>query len=224
MAKNRTLTKKEKGGDKNMNGLILACMYSCNCEKALIYNISGELQKFISEQKQPEQIKRKLKSLESYKFYQTIAKLNTIDDPFDWQVVSYYWKGAPELRKRKEIWHNRTTLLPLIKIPMEYIETKLINKCFIHPAKVVKVGKKELIVEYRPIIKKENKLTLSPKPIKEKVKNKFKKNIAVGSYLTIHFSSAIETISYQEYQNLIKISCRSLQKFNSERNKKAKKK
>lgn len=198
-----------------MEGIILACKYSCNCEKAIIFGLFKNLKHFIETQENLKLTAKQLSIFDSYKFYQNIAKKNKIKDPLDISVISSYWRGEPKLKGN--IWHNYTTLIPLLKIPTELIDMEILNECFIHPAKIILKKGDQLAVKYRPIVKDKNKLRMSKKYATKKIINTFKANAAINSYLTVHFSNAIENITEQQAINLSMISERALSRFNKEK-------
>lgn len=195
-----------------MQGLILACKYSCNCQKAVIFGLFKNLKQFIDAPANPKLIAKNLSILESYKFYREIAKKNKIRDPFDTRVVSSYWRGEPKLKGN--IRHNYTTLIPLLKMPIELIDTDMLNECFVHPAKIILKKGDQLIVRYLPIVKDKNKLRLSRRHATKKIINIFKNKTDIHEYLTTHFSSAIENITDTEADRLMKISEHALNQFN----------
>lgn len=200
------------------DGVILACMYSWNCEHASIFKISEELKSFVSFVKKGgnggERIRTLLAQLSSFKHYKNIAALNGIKDSFDPRVVSSYWTGDSKLEGG--IHHNYTTLEPLLKTPIGVIHAETVDECFVHPAKVIKVKKNLLVVEYQPVKKNNNKLVLA-KPRRKEIKNAFVKKIWTGGYITTHFSDAVETITFKEFGILKAISLQSLAKFNGAR-------
>lgn len=209
--KNRTLTKRK--GDEKVDGIKLASLYSYNCENAHLYGFSQQLKDF-AEGKNSDARKTRhcLKNLDGYKFCEIIAKINEIEDPFDPRVISYYWKGTPDLKG--ELWHNYTTLIPILKMPIKLIFANMIDECFVHPAQVIESSEQSLLIKYAPVIKTEAKLAVGEEM--EKIINGPLCFKAVSNDLiTIHYSTAIEKISEDEVQNLQQIIVHSLEKFNA---------
>lgn len=193
-------------------GVKIASMYSFNCDNAQIYGFSLQLKDFAeSKNADTKKIKDYLKKLDSHKFYEIIAKINGIENPFDYNVVSYYWKGTPNLKK--ELWHNYTTLMPILKIPMDSIFVKLVDDCIVHPAKILESSEKSFLIKYLPIVKIKEKIILGAETEKI-VGNPLSCKAAPGDYITIHFSSAVEKINYDEFKTLLFITKKSLEKFN----------
>lgn len=197
-----------------LEGLKLDAKYSYNCENARRFNFSDELISFIEGREGVKKIKNILSKLEHFKFREDIAKINKIGDSSDPQVVSHYWKGTPIMAG--ELWHNYTTLIPILKMPSEFINPKIVDDCLVHPTEIV-AAKKNLIVKYRPVIKKDGKLSLDEKNVEKKIENPFMINFQEGDFSTMHFSCAIEKISIEEFKNLIRITESSLEKFNAQR-------
>ncbi len=200
-----------------MDGLKLASMYSYNCENAHLYGFSQQLKDF-AEGKNSDAMKTKhcLENLDGYKFCEIIAKINDKEDPFDQGVISYYWKGIPDLKG--ELWHNYTTLIPILKMPIELIFASMVDECLIHPARVIESSEQSFLIKYAPVIKTEIKLAVGVGEEKEKIINgSLFFNAVPGDLITIHYSTAIEKIDVDEFENLIRITERSLEKFNEQR-------
>jgi len=220
--KNSSLKNKKterKGGEKmDKNGLRLAARFSWNCETAKSKDvaISEDLKDFIKKSQNGETlIKEKLANLKTFGHYKNIACLNRVENIFDARVVSSYWLGYPEMKGN--IYHNYTTLEPILKIQMDIIHPETINECFVHAAKVTGIKKDSLVVEYRPVVKNDNKLVLSNPRAKE-VKNTFAiKRIWKGCHVAIHFSDTVGILNSEELEVLRKITLQSLVRFNSAR-------
>lgn len=213
MKKNSSLKRKE---DERMEGVILAAKYSWNCEGARIKNCSQDLSNIATrKRKSSETATKMLSTLSSFEFYKALARNNGIDNPLDKRIVSYYWKGTPKLEG--EFWHNFTTLLPLIKMPAEKINTDIINECLIHPAEIIGRGKNFIDVKYRPVTKnkKEDRLKINKDFAEKRIGNKMLKKNYVGCKITMHFSEAVEMITEEEQEELLQITEVSLKKFNN---------
>jgi hydrogenase maturation factor len=208
---NRTLTKRKDG--EKMDGLKLASMYSYNCENAHLYGFSQQLKDFAEgKNADARKIRHCLTNLDGYKFCEIIAKTNKIEDPFDPRVISYYWKGIPDLRG--ELWHNYTTLIPILKMPMQYIFADIVDKCFVQPAIVMGSSEKSFLVKYAPVIKTEIKLVIGEE-IEKTINGSLFFKATPGDFITIHYSSAIEKIDAEESHVLSQVINRSLEKFNA---------
>lgn len=206
----RSLTKRKDG--EKMDGLKLASMYSYNCENAHLYGFSQQLKDFAEgENADARKIRHCLTNLDGYKFCEIIAKINEIEDPFDPRIISYYWKGIPDLRG--ELWHNYTTLIPILKMPMEFIFANMVDECFVHSAKIIESSEKSLLIKYAPVIKTETKLVIGEE-IEKIINDSLFFKAMPGDLITIHYSSAIEKINAEESQVLFQIINRSLEKFN----------
>lgn len=209
----RSLTKRKDG--EKMDGLKLASMYSYNCENAHIYGFQQQLKDFAQKKTgDAKKIRNCITKLESYKFYEIIAKINGMEDPFDQRIISYYWKGTPNLKG--ELWHNYTTFITILEIPMESIFVKLVDECIVHPAKVIESSENSFLVKYFPAVKIKGKIILGAETEKI-VSNSLPCKAAPGDYITIHFSSAVEKINDKELKTLLFITERSLEKFEKAR-------
>lgn len=199
-----------------MEALKLACRYSWNCQMATHRNISKILFDFIVEGKRsPEIIKKLLKFLNSYESYCNIASATKLDI-FDINVVSAYWKGL-SAGYDPEIWHNYTTLTPILNMPINYIREIMVDEDIVHPAKIIKKDEEDVVVEYRPVIKENDDLLLKEYPIEKKVINPFVKDCSIGDLVTIHFESIVEKITEDEFKTLASLTDKSLRKFNARR-------
>ncbi len=196
-----------------MKGLGLACRYSCNCGHAEMYGIADKLRAFGINGSSKESVIQMLSLLDSRDYYEAIAKENGIRDPFNIQVVSYYWKGTPKLTG--ELWHNFTTLVPIIKLHSRHIRTDMADQCFVHKATVVGENGGKIVVEYLPVIIKDGKLVLKEKPIKKEVESLLAHPSKVGDFVSIHYSAAVEKLEPEDAKTLLGVTYRSLSKFNT---------
>ena len=216
--KNRPLTKKEG----KVEGLRLACRYSLNCENARPFR--KKIRDFLIGKQEPmetEEIKVILSKLDSYKYYLAISKMNRIINPLDRIVVSHYWKGTPRLSGN--LWHNYTTLIPILNMPAGLIKTEIVDECLVHPAKIKEKDGNILTVRYPRISKTRNGLELPKKRFYEKEVLDFTgEDVKKGDYVTIHFSTAVEKINADEFKNLLKTTYLSLKVFNKKHSRGAK--
>jgi len=211
MIKNRSLTKRKRG--EKMDGLKLASMYSYNCENAHRYGFSQQLKDFAEgKNSDAEKTRYCLKNLDSYEFYEIIAKINGIENPFDPRVISYYWKGIPYLKGG--LWHNYATLIPILKMPMELIFANMVDECFVHPAQVIESSENSFLIRYSPVVKTDKEIIIDMETEKIVKKPIFLK-VTTGNYVTIHYSTAIEEIDVDEFKNFLRITNNSLKKFNA---------
>jgi len=202
-----------KNKENKMNGLRLACIYSWNCEKACLLGVSNLLEKYAKgNTTKEEKVKKIIARLETDPFYRQIAEDNKIEDPLDFSVVSSYWKGSPNLSG--DIRHNDTTLIPLLKLPFEYIEADIIDDCMVHCGIVKEVEKDTMIVAYRPVVKKRNALMLGILTLKEIKKPINRASLEEDDLISFHFSVCAEKLTKEEFDRLYKITMISLNKFN----------
>mgnify|MGYP001608489550 FL=1 len=143
-----------------MDGVRISCVYSWNCEKAKALGASGILLDFAKNlETDIQKIREALLSLEIGKFYRKIAEINSMSDIFDARIASYYWMGQPDLAG--ELWHNYTTLLPLLVVPFQFFKIELIDNCLVRTGEVVRVGDDDFVVRYHPLIINEVGLAIS---------------------------------------------------------------
>jgi len=199
--------------DKRMKGLRLASRYSCVCEHARLYRIARNLKLFATNGSAEEKIIQMLSMLDSKDYYDEIGQKNDIGDPFDIRIVSYYWRGVPKLKG--DLWHNFTVLLPIIKLHISHIQPEMVDDCLVHWAKVVEVNGSKINVEYHPMEVKDNKLIVGDKHIRKDVESLMTHMPKVGDLVTIHFSTAVESLEPRDANILLSITRRSLKKFNS---------
>jgi len=198
-----------------MKGLRLACRYSCACE----HGFADDLRCFCSNGDIDEgRVMDLLSILEPKKFYDLIAQKNKIDS-FDIRVISYYWRGVPTELKGG-IWHNLTTLFPIANLAIGQIRPGMVDECFIHPAKVLEVRNRKLVVEYFPVAVDGENLILSKKPKKREVENLGLNYLKHGDIVAIHFSVAAEKLEPNDANVLTALTHRSINRFNTIRAKK----
>lgn len=197
-------------------GIKLACMYSCKCENAMNFGVSEILRNFINNPKESknEIVKKTLRGLSSFKHYQNIASANKIEDPFDFNVVSYYWKGTPILES--ELFHNYTTLMPIFSMPMKYIDAGVVDICIVHSAEIIEIKKNSFVAKYKPIVKRGGKLIIGDSITKE-IENSFMLKCITGDFITIHFNIAVEKINENEVSALKNVTKQALEKFQKNR-------
>lgn len=197
-----------------MRGLRLACRYSCACEHARMYGFTEKLRTFSSGDLDETEAIKMLSELDSKPFYDLIAEKNKIQDPFDIRVVSYYWRGVPELNGG--LWHNFTTLLPIRKLHSSHIHPDMVNDCFVHRGKVLAISSK-LTIEYFPVVIEQGNLGLSKKAAEREVENLMPHTPKTGDIVAIHFSTAVEKLAPSDANILTAVTHRSLAKFNASR-------
>jgi len=196
-----------------MNGLQLACVYSWNCEKACLIGASDYLKKCAKgNMVKEEKVKKIISRLETDPFYEQISADNKIEDYLDLRVVSSYWKGTPVLLE--DVWHNNTTLTPLLKLPLEYIDTEIIDECMVHCGIVKEVSGNMMRVAYRPVVKSKNCLKLGIITLKKIKKPLNNISISKDDFISFHFSVCAEKLTKEEFDRLYKITILSLNKFN----------
>lgn len=211
--RDRTLTKEVKLMKDNIEGLVLDCKYAWCCEKAKSLGISEILLRFALGQNQDsEKIMELLACLDHYKFYLKIAELNNTENPFDAKIVSFYWKGSPNLNC--DLYHNFTTVMPIADLPLEVIDPTIIDDCFVHPGKIRKETKGFFDIEYQPVIKEGGRLKLGKLTERHIRKGFIESQKGSGRFITFHFRSAVEEITELEAQHLVEITKNSLKKFN----------
>lgn len=210
--------------------LKIACAYSWNCEKSKIYGISNDLYDFLKTEikemttEKINEIKKKLKILDTYKIYCEIRDYFYKDmEPFSVSVVLEHWK----LGSRIKFFHNYTVLLPILNLPFQNIDIELLEKCFIIPAKVIKKESNNLMVIYKGMYKNEltNELNIHSRFTKKRmvidnvVKSEdfSKAEIRENDLVVIHFDSAIEILAHPFFTYLNKLLKSSLIKFNRQR-------
>lgn len=199
----------------NATGLQLACRYSFNCQHATHFGVSDKLKEFaLGKSKAEETIRNILERLDSYRFLRIIAEANGFENPFDPQVISYYWRGTPELEG--ELWHNFTTLLPIFRLPAEKISAEMIDECVVHSAVVLKTSSNRTIVtvRYFPIEIRKGKIAVAKNPKQKEVENIFFAGLKTGDIITIHFSKIVEKVKMMDVGALTALTNRSLGKFN----------
>jgi len=91
-----------------------------------------------------------------------------------------------------------------------------LDKCRISWGTVKKVKKNELVVDYRPIIVKNNKIGLGENKVKKiNYYKEFFKAIKEGDFVSIHWDLAIEKLNKERLKNLEKYTLRNIQVMNS---------
>lgn len=161
-------------------------------------------------------LKKIFESLDFFKYYEKIARLNNIDDLFNIRIASCYWTGYPKLNG--DLYHNWTTLTPILKMPIKKVDAKMVDDCFVQTGIIMSVKGNFINVRYRPIIKSHKRLTLGEP--KEKTINKgflVKRRVQPYNWITFHFGTAIEIINTEKYLELLKTSESVLDKFNKNR-------
>jgi len=163
-------------------------------------------------------IKKILEYLDTDRYYKEIAEKNGGVDVFDMDVMSSYWTGSPELNGG--VWHNYTTLIPLLEIPISNIAPEIIDECVVHCGEVKSVSSNRVTVSYNPIIKEDGNLVLGE--LREKVIEHAFDHFSVkkGVSVAFHFSVCTEIIGAEECNRLIDITKDSLSRFNLEHSKK----
>jgi len=201
-----------------MDGLKLACIYSWNCEMARSISASKTLFHFADKKVgEVEKIKKILGHLDTDQYYREITKRNDWVDTFDVNIVSSYWTGSPKLNGN--IWHNYTTLIPLLRVPISGIASELIDECVVHCGEVKSVSSNKVTVSYNPIIKENGKLVFGElrEKVIEHVFNHF--SVKKGDSVAFHFSICTEILKEKECGRLINITKDSLSRFNREHSK-----
>ena len=201
-----------------IEGIKILSRYSFNCKTAQRLGISRTLFNYAQGKIKDVQMAEKIISLlNTDKYYKAIAAALHLDprERFCRIIAEYYWKGKG-IGIDIELWHNYTTLLPLLKVPESFYELREINKCFIHAARVVSATPQDHPrVEYQPVVLKREGLVLNSNLlVKTEVENPFEYELKTEDYVSLHFGDIIEKIKKEEYEGLKKISEKALQKFN----------
>jgi len=204
-----------------MEGLKLAASYSWNCNTAKRLKVCEKLLGFIiGKTKNVQKAKEILEVLVPYKFYLAIAKANKLSGEFSPAVVSFYWRGWPTIfkspRPDTSFFHNHIVAAIAYSQPTEKIDLNHMNECLVACGRIKKIGKNYFIVEYRPVVRKENGLFLG-KPTKTKITNHLKLKTKIGSFVSFHYANAAEIINPAEAERLIEITEKVLQNFNAKR-------
>lgn len=170
--------------------------------------------------------------LEAFLFYQMIAKMNGIPDPFDSVLVKAYWLGNRLLKtiENKDILfvspayfiklsdligtkphHNFGVLWPTKKT--KNIPLKKIDECLVKPGRVIKVKQKTILVETISLFRKGKKINFR-RSNEEVSKEVMKGLIGHGDWVSIHFDMARERISRNCANNLAEITKEAISFFN----------
>jgi hypothetical protein len=98
------------------------------------------------------------------------------------------------------------------------IHLEKINECLVHPALVLETFPK-LIVWYRPVVIRQEKLVLREVPEQKEIERRGLNHFSPDSFISIHSSRAMERLEEQDAEILKAITIRSLNHFNSIRSK-----
>lgn len=204
-----------------MEGLKLAASYSWNCNTAKRLRVCEKLFDFIIGKTENSQKARKiLEVLVPYKFYSAIAKANKLSDEFSPAVVSFYWRGWPiafkSPRSDTSFFHNHTVAAIAYSQPLGKIELDHMNECLAACGKIKQIGKDDFIVEYQPVVRKENGLFLG-EPTETKITNHLKLKAKTGDFASFHYANAAEIISPVEAERLTETTKKILREFNAKR-------
>lgn len=197
------------------SGIIQSLKYACLCEKAKFFGAQKKIRHILScKTSTPEEerwARELITGLDFFKFYHPIAKANKCDT-LDPRVVSAYWLGNPT-----ENFHNWTTLLPILVLPMERIEVAQVDSCFVHSAVVQEVRSDTLVVAYNPVVKKDDKLELGQTTQREVSRELLTDAVSDSMFVTIHFGGAIQKIDPETYATLQQLTIDALTRFNDTR-------
>jgi len=209
-----------------MRGEILAALYAYGaCHKAKELEVFDLLSKLLSEpdSKNPKvllELRKRLKKLKPYPYYQLIAERNNISNPLSEEVVRAYWIGNDLLEKfsaRENPHHNFCILKDAEIYSKDFgwdIIIKNINLCRVSWGKVVRVD--DLIeVEANLLGYKSGKIFETN--LKIKIKKGFLKNIQKGDFISFHWMEAREIISEQQKDKLDQINKNLVVFLNQER-------
>lgn len=204
-----------------MEGLKLAASYSWNCNTAKRLKVCEKLLGFILGKSRNDQIARKiLEALVPCRFYAAIAKANKVSGEFSPAVVSFYWRGWPTTfespRPDTSFFHNHTVAAIAYSQPLNKIDLYHMNECLTAAGRIKKTGENHFIIEYQPVIRKENGLFLG-KPKKTKITNHLKLKAKTGDFVSFHYANAAEIIIPAEAERLTEVTKEILQKFNAKR-------
>ena len=204
-----------------MDGLKLAASYSWNCNTAKRLKVCKKLLGFVLDKIKNNQTAREiLEVLVPYKFYSAIAKANKLSDEFSPAVVSFYWRGWPiafkSPRPDTSFFHNHTVAAIAYSQPLEKINLNRMNECLAACGRIKRVGKNYFIIEYQPVVRKENGLFLG-EPTKTKITNHLKLKAKTGDFVSFHYVNAAEIISPAEAKRLTEITKKVLQNFNAKK-------
>jgi len=205
-----------------MEGLKLAASYSWNCNTAKRLKVCKKLQDFIlGKTKNSQAVKEILEVLVPYKFYLAITKTNNLSDGFSPAVISFYWRSWPMAFKSPgpedtSFFHNHTVAAIAYSQPLAKIDLWHMNECLASAGKIKQVGKNYFVIEYQPVVRKENGLFLG-KPTKTKITNHLKLKAKTGDFISFHYTNAAEIISPAEAEQLTETTQKILQKFNAQK-------
>lgn len=204
-----------------MEGLKLAASYSWNCNTAKRLKVCEKLLGFIlGKIKNRQTAKEILEILVPYRFYSAIAKANKLSEKFSPAVISFYWRGWPTTFKSPRpdtgFFHNHTVAAIAYSQPLKKIDLYHMNECMAACGRIKRIGKNYFIVEYQPVVRKENGLFLGG-PIKTKITNHLKLKVKTGNFVSFHYANAAEIINPAEAKRLNETTKEILQNFNAKR-------
>jgi len=203
-----------------MRGEILAALYSYgSCQRARELEIFALLSKILAEPAGAgensevfKELRKKLKELKPYPYYQLIAMENNISDPFLEEVVRAYWTGN-ELLKKFPVWknpyHHNFTTMEDAEIFSQHFGWKMVvanlNLCRVWWGKVKEVKESGLKIETTLLRYKEGKFSEgSPREIS--IKKGLLKEVAEGNLVSVHWLEAREFITAREEYKLAVIN------------------
>jgi len=199
------------------NGIISSLKYACLCEKAKFFGAQKKIKHILNctniTPEEEEWARELITGLDFFKFYYPIATATGFG-VLDPRVVSSYWLGDGN---QGENFHNWTTLLPILKLPMEHIEVAQVDDCFVHSAVVQEVNEDNLIVAYNPVVKSGSNLELGQTTQKVVSRELLTDKVNASMFVSIHFGGAIQRITPGTYSNLQQLTIDALAKFNATR-------
>lgn len=214
-----------------MSGLKIAALYGiiphqlgfCGPQNK---TATQNLLKFIDGEKIFEsKIRRILKEFKgAFIYYQLIAKVNKINDPFDERVVRAYWLGNRLLDKTKNFEKFPFHAFHVLKVGSItgriVLKGKLLDICRVSWGKVIKMSnskkqKTKIVIEYQPLIKKDEKSQLGKLTKKEISWNKkMTPEIKIGDWVSVHWNYAIQVLVKKDLMCLKKYTQITLKKVN----------
>jgi hypothetical protein len=196
-----------------MSGLITACRYGLkplefgHCLSAGHKEAHATMINYITgKTHNHESVIRILKKyVTAYPMYCLIAKKNGLTDPFAEKVVKAYWIGNSLLNKADSYKAHHSYHVYTVGSVMAPFSERLKELCRVSWAEVLEIMENALKVVYYPVLKKDNKYTLTSTLVKKIAYNKdLLPKAKVGDIVSVHWNYPVEVINQRELKNLIK--------------------
>jgi len=212
---------------------LTACLYSYDCSELKQIGAGKLILNFLEnpEKSKLPFVKDILEKLEPFIYYRLIGKMNSINSPFNLNVVKAYWLGSGLLRTIKKEDIEDVSINRLIKISdliggkphhnfnviwsakkATDIPIEKIDHCLIKPGKVVETKEKTILVETMCLSTKGKRIYLedSEEEISREILRGF---VSFDDWVSMHFRSAREKISRNCAENLLKITKEAISFF-----------